>query len=612
MKKKNVACLALLMPMIVNAPLGEGRGEGEGVPAIRQASYGVCTTGNLMAGTGKGANLLPPGFYGNHPDMGVLEVGRTAGDPYGKEVPTLSLPETNRYLLAVSFRESIRELSDAKYLGRVGYVLEVETPEGVLVDDVRSTESVLRIEDYFKKTPNGNYNSPSRGKSDLDSFAMFDVELNAFVITFHYEVSWRVKSFRLYYSDVPATIENVALSVYDTNEETIASALYQGPSCQDGYLVNLGRNPIYELESQYGTVFSKDYLTRSFLARDANMEDVHPTIEDPDNYFAEGASAPLGRKFCVYLRAEDDYGNQSRITLNITVVDRRAPNILPLSGWHVTSSYAADFRSIDFVRRHFIVEDNADEEVSVKVLQTNGEGIPKNEIGTFQARLVATDKSENESHRDFELELIDDVPPVLECKADEIVLSYGTRYSREKILSLFEAEDEIDGSCPVLVEEDEYLGNEDTIGSYRFTVRSSDLSGNVATKTIRILVQDNEGPTFYAKESFLQVVQGEVPTLEEIVRSLIRQEVLENRNYPTVEIVQGEAIDRHLSLGLHQFTLRLVDQEGREEYVHLSIEVVPKEQMDDIAPAKLTFWARFCQFWIDLWNQIVAFFTGNN
>ena len=56
----------------------------------------------------------------------------------------------------------------------------------------------------------------------------------------------------------------------------------------------------------------------------------------------------------------------------------------------------------------------------------------------------------------------------------------------------------------------------------------------------------------------------------------------------------------------------LVDEEGEEESVLLTIEVVKKEAMEDVSSGTMTFWQRFIQFWVDLWNKIVAFFTGKD
>ena len=127
-----------------------------------------------------------------------------------------------------------------------------------------------------------------------------------------------------------------------------------------------------------------------------------------------------------------------------------------------------------------------------------------------------------------------------------------------------------------------------------------------------IRVEDKEGPLFYVKETFLTVVEGEVPSLDDIVDALIRQQIIDNKVYVQKEVVEGEEINDRLKAGTYQVRLRLVDEEGEEESVLLTIEVVKKEAMEDVSSGTMTFWQRFIQFWVDLWNKIVAFFTGKD
>ena len=114
------------------------------------------------------------------------------------------------------------------------------------------------------------------------------------------------------------------------------------------------------------------------------------------------------------------------------------------------------------------------------------------------------------------------------------------------------------------------------------------------------------------RESFLTVIAGEVPSLEDVVKALIRQNVLPNKVYTSMKIIEGEELDDSLPVGKHSMTLEVEDEDGQKEYVALTVEVVQKETIEDPLTHTLTFWEKFCQFWIDLWKKIVAFFTGGN
>lgn len=577
---------------------------------ILSAGSTVCITGNLASSGSTVRNNLPPGFYGNHPDQGVLEIGGTAGNPLGEKIPEMTLTGGTRQMLTIRFEEGITALKDAGFLGRVGYSIAIRTDEGVKTEEVFSSD--LRLDDFFQKQANGDYKCPRRG-TEFNSYMMFDADENAFSLTFDYQKEYKLVSIRFYYSDVPAKLDNVSLyaNVYPQSE--IFSAVYNGDSCTGSYTRNVGRNPVYELNSQFGTIFSKDFLVRSFIARDENLKEaIHPEIEDPDNYFEYGDKADVGESFVVYLRASDPSGNVSKVTLHMTVVDSRGPNIVLKSPDAIEASYASDFASSDFIDSHFIVRDNYDANPVCQVLLEDGSPIPEKEIGSFPARLVASDSFGNETSKAFELNLIDDVPPVIDVQGEELVLRQDLTYSREKLLSLFTAYDEIDGDLDVIVTEDTYLGHEKEIGEYVFAVKATDSSGNVAEKKLTIRVEDSEGPTFYVRESFLTVIAGEVPSLEDVVKALIRQNVLPNKVYTSMKIIEGEELDDSLPVGKHSMTLEVEDEDGQKEYVALTVEVVQKETIEDPLTHTLTFWEKFCQFWIDLWKKIVAFFTGGN
>ena len=586
------------------------RMEREAKYEIQAAGPTVCMNGNLALSGSTVHNNLPPGFYGNHPDQGVLEIGGTAGNPLGEEIPELSLVGDDRQMLTIRFEESITQLKDAAFLGRVGYCIAMRTDEGLKEEEVFSSD--LRLDDFFQKLSNGDYKCPERGR-EFNSFMKFDAEENAFSLTFDYRKEWKLVSLRFYYSDVPASLSNVSLyaNVYPQSE--IFSAVYDGVSCTGNYTRNVGKNPVYEMDSQFGTVYSKDFLVHSFLARDENLKEaIHPEIEDPDDYFGKGDKADVGETFVVYLRASDPSGNVSKVTLKMNIVDSRGPNIVVKSPESIEVSYASDFSSMEFIDSHFVIRDNYDSMPDCQILLEDGSPIPKAEIGVFQAMIVATDSFGNETAKHFELDLIDDVPPVIDVQGEELILRQDLTYSREKLLSLFTAYDEIDGDLDVVVTEDTYLGHEKEIGEYVFSVKATDSAGNVATRKLAIRVEDSEGPTFYVRESFLTVIEGEVPSLEDVVKALIRQNVLPNKVYSEMRIIEGEELDDSLPLGKHAMTLEVVDEDGFKEYVALTVEVVRKDSIEDPITHTMTFWERFCQFWIDLWNKIVAFFTGGN
>lgn len=570
-------------------------------------SNSVCTSGNLNVVSSKN-NILPTGFYGNHPDTGVFEIGNKGGDPFAETLPTMLLGSSGRYNIFIQTKETISALSDATTLGKVGYELAFDTPDGEIKDTIISND--VRLDSFLDFVEvSGDFSSPTRGDSSLSSFLRYTASIKTYSISFNYQAGWRLKYFRLYYSNKPFNLNNVGISYQNTTLENMVNTYYNGEDCSyRNYTTNVGTNPVYRLNSQYGTVYSKDYLINSFIARDSSDGSyIRPTLEDPDNYFNEGAYASLGKEFTVYLTAEDNYGNESKITLIMTIVDTKAPTIIPINS-DITVSYKTDFNSDNFLNEHFIFKDNYDFSPTFSITLENGQQVPENQIGKFECVLTAEDSSGNKARKPFTMTLIDDVAPIISTEQEDINLNVENILSEDKIISFFSAYDEIDGNIDLEVIENTYKGHEKIIGEYRVTVQAEDRSGNTSRKTIYISVKDSQGPTFYAKESFLTVTEGEIPSLEEVTESLVRQGIIPNQIYKTKEIIEGQGLTEDLPIGLHQMKLRLVSDNDEEYLINLSIKVVEKGEIS--SPVKMTFWQRFCQFWIDLWNKIVAFFTG--
>ena len=213
----------------------------------------------------------------------------------------------------------------------------------------------------------------------------------------------------------------------------------------------------------------------------------------------------------------------------------------------------------------------------------------------------------NITQENFSLTYIDDVPPVITSDADEVNLTPYNAMSKEEIKSLFHATDEIDGTLSLEVIEDTYTPNAEKIGEYSVTVKATDRSENTSTKKIVLRVQDSEGPVFYVKKSFIKATAGNIPTTEEIISSLIRQEVIPDKRYLRWDVIEGEKITNSLPVGIHEFTLLLEAEDESSETVHVTLEILPKESSET---KTLSFFDKILLFFKKLWEKIVSFFTG--
>ena len=582
--------------------------------ALSEDENRICTLGTLGTKPEYKTNYMPTGFYGNAPQKGEIEIGNKAGDPYGKTLPDMYFSDIDSkspasFYLGICFKNDPIKFSENKENLMLGLEMGIVDKDGKLIE--KSTrKKARRLSDLFQDQ--ARYAMGTMSNEGFRTVETIFHKSKSIIISFNLERGQKIRYIRYLYGDMPEEISNVSLVLAQTNEDDLVVLPYKGKNCSiSDYSVNVGSNPVYNLNSQYGSVYSIDYLTKSFLAKDRyDGTEVYPNIiEDPDDYFTKGSYATLGTKFFVRFGSEDSQANRSYITFNFTIVDEKGPTISCLENSEIISTYHIDFNSDEFINKHFVVSDNYDEDVTTRLYLENGEEIPEKKTGVFSCVIEAIDSSGNITKENFTLTLFDDVPPSITSTVDEVNLTPFSNYNQEKILGMFTAIDDIDGSTALTVVEDNYSKNRDKVGDYVFTVSSVDRSGNKSTKSINIRVQDTEGPVFYAKKSFITASKDNIPTMETIISSLIRQEVIPNRNYIKWSILQGENIDENLSVGIHEFSILLETDNNEAERVELTLNVVSESEMKKDVVQKLSLWKRILLWFENLWKKIVSFFS---
>ncbi len=571
----------------------------------------VCVKGNLSYK--QGANFLPKGFYGNYYDVGIAEIGGYAGDTSGSLLPTLTWNGSGRFMASIQFDDNITQFKQADFVGKLGFEMSVYVPgQGdIYLDGRKEAFNFEKLFTYNSVTNLYIYNS-SFQDNPINPAMTYWPEGKSVLITFSMKDGYQLNYIRVTYSDQPSLITNAAIFSEVANPVPLMSQEYTDNDCsKDSYTVNVGSSPVYNLVSQYGTCYSKNFFLDSFVYKDEYDDDTNHVeiIEDPDQYFTLGSTAPIGSKFTIYLVAYDSSYNRSQVTINLTVADQRAPTLQQVSQGTIKASYQEVLDHDSFIDKYFLIKDNYDAEVDADFRLKSGSDFPNYQIGDFSCILEAEDSFGNESELEFTLQLYDDVPPQIIAQQTELILAPNKYMSEQAIINLFTAYDEVDKNIEVKITSNGYKGNENQIGVYAVKVQASDSSQNIATSSITIIVQDDEGPVFFAKESFITVTKGNVPSLDEVIESLIRQGIIPNLNYTEKSIIEGPLLDDSLEVGLHQMRLYLKAESGDEEMVLLSVKVVESSDLN-VEDVSLSFWDKFINFFIELWNKIVAFFTG--
>lgn len=586
----------------------------------------VCQDGNLDRNDPSAINRLPPGFHGNYPDEGIYEIGGHAGDRRENELPPLQVSEGDCLtMVSIMFEQSLLQFPLNQRMMRLGYEVEILKSGGEVFHH-QYKERADRLSELFQRKENSDIWRTTGDDAGFEqglNFAAY-APSHALYLSFWLRKGDKLRYLRFYYGDLPMKVVNASISYMTNPVSQGIESKYHGNDCTSGtFTKRVDSTLVYHMNVQIGKRLSKQFLLSKFLAKDVYDGDEKQidAIEDPKGYFLHGELAKTGEVFPISLIVKDKQGNESRLRLKLHIVDTEGPSIEMIQTSSISASYQTDLASKEFVGRYFDVSDNSGDPLTYQVLQESGNEIPKLTIGSFPAKLIATDASSNCSELPFSLTLIDDVPPDIQSEAGEINLSPDKAVSSDYLLSLFKARDEIDGDVSLAIEKNTYSANAREIGSYQFAVRCQDHAGNEAHAEMTINVADTEGPVFYAKEKFMTVLEGKIPSLEEIVTSLVRQKVVPDRNYVSCKVIQGEEIGNQLSLGEHRFTLSLVADDESNEEVDLVLNVVKEseiktfdsaieEEATPTDPAKMSFWDKVVAWFKNIFRQIADFFRN--
>ncbi len=170
-----------------------------------------------------------------------------------------------------------------------------------------------------------------------------------------------------------------------------------------------------------------------------------------------------------------------------------------------------------------------------------------------------------------------------------LITSYTTTLSLEAIIGThITAYDDIDGdvSDNIIALEDDYTGNETSVGVYDVLLEVSDSSGNTAQFLLTVHVIDDVPPIIEGPEHLVVDVEAS-PPLEAIIAEhfMFTDEV--DGTLETYAIVDTDYEPHMRKLGLHTVTLAIEDASGNETQKSFTIEVVDIEAPEIAGPSNL-------------------------
>lgn len=559
------------------------------------------------------SNRLPKRFYGNVPDTGIVEVCGKAGNVFrNTSLPSLTVNMKTEFWIVFMFKEDLR---DFKSTNDTTYGFYMETKSNGVPEKIDFRMRGKALTDCFDLDLTTKNYVPKYSENRTMAYKNFylypdsDGSYHKFAIVFKKNVT--IHTLKLYYSDVPREITNVVMNSLEDRDMFITEDnVYDGADKDYEEKSDLTGNSL-DLEMNYGDSISEDTIRTQFLDAYSFSKVQNIYFTDPDGYFRIGKKAPLEKTYPLTMRIRYTTGNDTLIRLNIKIVDKKAPEVFPLYQLpiNLNTSYDSLKDNAVFARTHFFIQDNYDTDVNIRVEDYRGNQLLGDNICDIAARIRATDSHQNETVYSFSLNAYDAVGPKINQSVSEVSTTPEEKLSIEDLLSYFYAEDEIEGIVNVSIYNDEYTTNYDKIGDYKFVVSAKDSKENMSIATMIVKVREKESSYWTGYQTDFTFTYGSIPPIEEIMESLIRQTILPETEYTGWEQLSGETYDNTLTIGLHEIEIRFYPEEGEPIDVLLSIKVIEAENEAE-TEEELSWWAKFCKWWIDLWAAIVRFFTG--
>ena len=193
-----------------------------------------------------------------------------------------------------------------------------------------------------------------------------------------------------------------------------------------------------------------------------------------------GSEFPVGIT-TVKVTAIDSAGNSSISYITVNVKDPGSPTLICPADMTVSATGAKT--RVDFSAQ---ATDATDPRPQIVYDPAPGSEFP---LGTTRVTVVATDASGNSSTCSFKVTVRDSEPPRIICPADMTVSATG---AKTRVYFSAQATDATDPRPQIVC--DPAPGSEFPLGTTRVTVIATDASGNRATCTFNVVVQDTDLP----------------------------------------------------------------------------------------------------------------------
>lgn len=294
------------------------------------------------------------------------------------------------------------------------------------------------------------------------------------------------------------------------------------------------------------------------------------------------------------------YESEKNVTLSIRSKDSISPRILvddmdaagsfePIKVSYTKTSNEKQFQ--EELKSRITISDNSGEDIIPEITY---EGFEPNQLKQYEINIKAVDSSGNKLETIKTVSVVDDIPPEITMKADEIEVYADQRLSNQELLEYVGAYDEIDkDGVTIEVTDNPYHldANYSKPGSYLIEFGASDKSSNTEKSYLKVVVIDKNNGDWRFEKGTLYIKTSTVLSAYNIVEKLIEAGEIDDVEYTEVRISSGNAINGNNEVGKHSIELEIIVSDKESLYVNLN--VIVEESNEILEEAKVeggTFW----------------------
>ncbi len=232
--------------------------------------------------------------------------------------------------------------------------------------------------------------------------------------------------------------------------------------------------------------------------------------------------------------------------------------------------------SVESIKSKLTASDNHDGDVtsSIIIAEDNYTGHER-ELGAHTVKFEASDTSGNKSNLIVTINVKDVNSPII-TGPDTVTYSYDDIISEDSFLLKYSAADNVDSNLRLTLNGDSIFEKTNKIGNYTVVVNCQDASGNGATKSVSVVIEDKKSPVIVGPDTITKR-NSVILTTEEIISQYTANDVYDGAC--GVYVIEDNYTGHGDKKGSYTIKLGSKDKSENEAVKTLQIDV-----MDDISP----------------------------